>query len=140
MEQRLSLVVAGTRDLPRAKAFYEGMGWKAAPGPDDIAFFQLGGIIFGLYGVDALAAEANVAEPTDGFGGMALAYNGRTRKEVDSVLAEAVEHGGRLLKAAADTHWGGYSGYFSDPDGHVWEVAYNPFFPIDDDGAVRLPD
>jgi catechol 2,3-dioxygenase-like lactoylglutathione lyase family enzyme len=140
MEQRLSVVTLGVADLARARAFYEdGLGWRPSSASNDqVVFIQLGGIVLGLYGREALTAEASLTL-ADGFGGMALAYNVRERTEVDAVLATAEAAGARILKPAAETFWGGYSGYFADPDGHPWEVAHNPFWPIADDGSVNLP-
>ncbi|MEX0695685.1 MAG: VOC family protein [Rhodospirillales bacterium] len=141
MEQRLSLVTLGVADMTRARAFYEALGWQASgQSNDDVTFFQAGGMIVGLYGRAALAADAGVDDSTHGFSGIALAYNGRDKAEVDAVLDEAVAAGGTLIKAAEDVFWGGYSGYFADPDGHLWEVAWNPFFPIAADGAISLGD
>lgn len=143
MDQRLSLVTLGVDDLANARAFYGRLGWKASSASNDnVVFYQLGGIILGLYGRRALAEEARVPDSQDRsrFGGIALAYNVREKGEVDTVLAEAVAAGGRLLKAGEDVFWGGYSGYFADPEGHVWEVAWNPFFPIGEDGGISLPD
>jgi len=142
MDQRLSLVTLGVEDMAKARAFYEALGWQAGgPSNDNVTFFQTGGMIVGLYGRAALAADAGVADsPRQGFSGIALAYNARDKAEVDTVLAEAVAAGGTLIKAAVDVFWGGYSGYFADPDGHLWEVAWNPFFPLAADGAISLSD
>lgn len=142
MEQRLSLVTLGVDDLAVARAFYARLGWReGGPSNEHVAFYQLGGIVFGLYGRAALAAEARLkmADDRARFGGVALAYNTRTKEEVDDVLAEVEAAGGRILKHGEDVFWGGYSGYFADPEGHVWEVAWNPFFPISEDGAICLP-
>jgi uncharacterized protein len=142
MEQRLSVVTLGVADLERSREFYERLAWRrGAKKYGDVAFFQLGGIVLALYGRRALAEDARLpAEGGGGFGGITLAYNARSREEVDTVLGEAQAAGARLLKPAEDTFWGGYSGYFADPDGHPWEVAWNPFFPLTDDGSVRLPE
>ncbi len=142
MDQRLSLVTLGVDDMVRARSFYEALGWQAGgPSNDDVTFFQAGGMIVGLYGRAALAADAGVTNtPRQGFSGIALAYNARDKAGVDAVLSEAVAAGGTLIKAAHDVFWGGYSGYFADPDGHLWEVAWNPFFPLAADGAIALPD
>ena len=142
MEPRVSLITLGVADLARSRAFYENMGWRASSqSNDDVTFFQAGGMILGLYGRAALAADAQLAD--DGqpgaFSGAALAYNGRDKAEVDAVLAEAEAAGGKVVKPAQDVFWGGYSGYFTDPDGHLWEVAWNPFFPIAEDGTISLP-
>ena len=144
MEARLSMVTLGVADLGRARAFYEeGLGWRASgEGGDTIVFFQAGGLILGLYGRDDLAADANLkaGTPSAAFGGIALAHNVREREQVDQVLSEAERAGARILKPPQDVFWGGYSGYFADPDGHVWEVAWNPGFTITEDGATLLPD
>ncbi len=127
--------------MKAARAFYEKLGWRASEqSNDDVTFFQAGGMILGLYGRAALAEDAKVEDSRLGFSGVALAYNGRDKAEVDRMLDEAVAAGGTLIKAAEDVFWGGYSGYFADPDGHLWEVAFNPFFPIADDGSISLGD
>ena len=139
MDQRLSLVTLGVDDMKKSRALYEALGWQAsAQSNDDVTFFQAGGMILGLYGRAALAEDAKIDDSKPGFSGVALAYNGRDKAEVDAVLAEAVAAGATLIKAAEDVFWGGYSGYFADPDGHLWEVAWNPFFPIAQDGAISL--
>ena len=149
MEQRLSLVTLGVADVARARRFYEqGLGWTASKaGNSSVVFFQLGGMVLALFGRKALAEDARLAEAAGlaapggaGFGGIALAHNVRRREEVDAVLAEAASAGGRILKPAEDAFWGGYSGHFADPDGHVWEVAWNPQFRLRDDGGLELPD
>lgn len=141
MDPRISLVTLGVADMKAARAFYEKLGWRASEqSNDDVTFFQAGGMILGLYGRAALAEDAKVEDSRPGFSGVALAYNGRDKAEVDRVLDEAVAAGGTLIKAAEDVFWGGYSGYFADPDGHLWEVAFNPFFPIADDGSISLGD
>ena len=141
MDPRISLVTLGVADMKAARQFYEKLGWQASgQSNDDVTFFQAGGMILGLYGRKALAEDAKVADSEPGFSGVALAYNGRDKNEVDRVLAEAVAAGGTLIKKAEDVFWGGYSGYFADVDGHLWEVAWNPFFPIADDGSISLGD
>ena len=140
MEQRLSMVTLGVADLARARRFYEeGLGWKRANKHDQVVFYQAGGMVLGLFGRDALAADAQVPSAGSGFRGIALAYNTRDRNEVDAVLAEAEAAGGRIVKPAQDAFWGGYSGYFADPDGHLWEIAWNPDWSLAEDGSVRLP-
>jgi catechol 2,3-dioxygenase-like lactoylglutathione lyase family enzyme len=139
MEQRLSLVTLGVADLDRALRFYEALGWKRGNKEAEVAFFQLNGMILALWSRENLAADAGVPAHGGGFAGIALAYNARSRTEVDAVLAEAERAGGKLGKPAHDTFWGGYSGYFSDPDGHLWEVAHNPFWEVTADGEVKLP-
>lgn len=140
MEQRITLITLATHDLARSTRFYEALGWRrAAADTEGVSFFQCGCMGLALYPAAALAAEVQRAVPTPGGGDFALAYNTRSRAEVDRVLAEALAAGGDLVKPAEETFWGGYAGYFSDPDGHLWEVAWNPGFPLDDQGAVRLP-
>ncbi len=143
MEPRISLITLGVGDLERSLRFYrDGLGWpvSGASSPGVVAFLHTRGAVLALYPRRDLAADANIPETGSGFGGIALAHNVRRREEVDSVIAEAVNAGGSVLKAAHDADWGGYSGYFADPDGYPWEVAWNPFFPMDADGNVKLPD
>lgn len=141
MDQRISLVTLGVGDLSRSMAFYEALGWKrSVKAAEGVAFFQAGGMAFGLFPLDSLAEDAGVSAERSGFYGFSLAYNARTREEVDAVLAEAVAKGAQLVKPAEDVFWGGYSGYFSDPDGFLWEVAWNPGFAIGEDGSITLPD
>jgi len=140
MEQRLSLITLGVRDLKRARRFYEeGLGWTRGNAQDEVAFYQAGGMVVALWARGDLAADAKLDETGSGFRGVALAYNARSRAEVDAVMAEAARAGATLPKAAAETPWGGYAGYFADPDGHLWEVAHNPFWTIEADGSVTLP-
>jgi predicted lactoylglutathione lyase len=140
MEQRVSLITLGVADLHRSRDFYERLGWKRSNAKaEEIVFFQAGGMALALYPRVSLAKDANVSPDGEGFGGITLAYNTRTREEVDSVLAQAEAAGAKLLKPAQETFWGGYDGYFSDPDGFLWEVAWNPFFPIAEDGSIRIP-
>jgi catechol 2,3-dioxygenase-like lactoylglutathione lyase family enzyme len=138
VEQRVSLITLGVRDLPRARAFYEALGWKTGAGPDDdVVFFQAGGMIVALWGRDELAADS-VVEDAGGWGGVTLAHNVRSPAEVDEVLAQAEAAGATIGRPGAETFWGGYSGVFVDPDGHPWEVAHNPHWTLAADGAVRL--
>ncbi len=140
MEPRVSLVTLGVADIARARAFYEALGFKAsAASQPSVTFFEAGGVVLGLYGRAALAEDANVDADGSGFPGVALAHNVRSEAEVKTVLAEAVTAGARLLKPAQKAFWGGYSGYFADPDGHVWEVAYNPHSLLDEMGRMTLP-
>jgi uncharacterized protein len=141
MEQRVSLITLGVYDLARAKAFYERLGWTAGVANDNVVFFQAGGMIVALWSRDALAEDSGRAAtpvPAGAFGGIALAYNVRTREEVDATLAEAVAAGATITTPAHEAFWGGYTGYFADPDGHAWEVAWNPGWRIAEDGSVRL--
>jgi uncharacterized protein len=140
MEQRVSLVTLGVTDLARARRFYEeGLGWRRANQHDEVVFYQAGGMVLALWGRDALAQDAQVESAGSGFRGIALAYNTRERAEVDAVLAEAEAAGGRIVKPAHETFWGGYSGYFADPDGHLWEIAWNPDWEVTAGGSIRLP-
>jgi uncharacterized protein len=130
VEQRISLVTLGVNDLARARAFYEAIGWRGAQQPDDqVAFYQAGGIVFGLW--TALGGH--------GAPGVELAHNVRSPQEVDAVLAEAERAGGTIKRPAARAEWGGYTGAFADPEGYVWEVAHNPDWEIALDGSVKLP-
>ena len=141
MEQRISLVTLGVADLERSSRFYERLGWqRSAVKAEGVVFFQAGGMALALYPRWELAKDANVVADGQGFAGIALAYNARSRNEVDAVLAEAKAAGATILKTAEEAFCGGYSGYFSDPDGFPWEVAWNPSFIIADDGSIRLPD
>jgi hypothetical protein len=141
MEQRISIVTLGVADLGKSRTFYENLGWtRSLKELDGIAFFQAGSLALGLYPRDKLAEDAQVPDHGHGFRGVSLAFNTRSKEEVDSVLAEAEDAGGRIIKAAEEVFWGGYSGYFADPDNHLWEVAWNPGFPILEDGSLILPD
>lgn len=143
MQQRVSIITLGVADLERSRRFYERMGWRRAmskEGAEGIVFFQAGGVALALYPRHELAKDASVAAEGHGFGGITLAYNGRTRAEVDSVLNEAAAAGAKIVKPAQEAFWGGYSGYFSDLDGFLWEVAWNPSFAIAEDGSIRIPD
>jgi len=138
MEQRVSLITLGVRDLARSRAFYEALGWRTAAGAeDDVAFFQAGGMIVALWDRDRLAEDSTV-EDAGGWGGVTLAYNCRSPQEVDAVIAEADAAGGTIGRSGDETFWGGYSGVFLDPDGHPWEVAHNPGWTINNDGSVSL--
>jgi catechol 2,3-dioxygenase-like lactoylglutathione lyase family enzyme len=141
MEQRVSIITLGVANLERSRQFYERLGWRRALAKSEgIVFFQAGGMAVALYPRAELAKDANVAPDGSGFQAITLAYNARNRLEVDSVLAAALAAGANLLKPAQEAFWGGYSGYFSDPDGFPWEVAWNPSFPIAADGSIRIPD
>lgn len=140
MEQRLSLMTLGVADIARSRRFYERLGWTASKlGGDEVAFFQLGGVILSLWSRASLAADMGVVDEARGFGGFAIAHNVRAKDDVDALLKEAEGAGARILKSGTATDWGGYIGYFADPDGHTWEVAWNPAFPIAPDGSIKLP-
>ena len=139
MEQRVSLITLGVADLGRARAFYEGLGWKTGAEPgDDVAFFQSGGAILALWDRAKLAEDSAVDDP-GGWGGVTLAHNVRSPAEADAVIEEARAAGATIAREPAETFWGGYSGVFVDPDGHPWEVAHNPRWELAEDGSVRLP-
>lgn len=141
MEQRLSIVTLGVADLARSREFYERLGWRRSmANTEGIVFFQAGGMALALFPRNELAKDANVSAEGKGFNGISLAYNVRAREEVDAVLKEAIAAGANMIKPAQEAVWGGYSGYFSDPDGFLWEVAWNPFFAMAEDGSIRIPD
>jgi uncharacterized protein len=140
MEQRLSLVTLGVRDLGASRAFYRRLGWKESPPSNDsVAFFQCGGIVFALWSRDALVEDSGVTTAGNGFSNISLAHNVRSKEAVDATLEEAVKAGATILKPGAETSWGGRTGYFADPDGFAWEVAWNPGFEILPDGSIKLP-
>lgn len=139
MEQRISLVTLGVGDVARARAFYEALGWRGQE-VERTVFFQAGGLALVLWGADQLADDAGLPPAPPGFRGVALAHNTRSRAEVDEVLAAAEAAGAAVTRPAAETSYGGYAGYFTDPDGHAWEVAHNPGFTLAEDGSLVLPD
>ncbi|AWI74740.1 glyoxalase [Parazoarcus communis] len=128
MQPRISMITLGVRDIAASVEFYEkGLGFPRLESPPSVAFFKLNGTWLGLYGREALAEDAQVPADGSGFSGFALAHNVSSEKEVDGVIARAVKAGATLTKKPQKVFWGGYSGYFKDPDGHLWEVAHNPF-------------
>jgi hypothetical protein len=139
VEQRLSLVTLGVSDLGRARRFYEALGWQTGAGPeDDVVFFRAGGMVLALWGRAELAEDSGV-EDGGGWGAVTLAHNVRSPEEVDAVIAEAERAGATITRAPRPTFWGGYSGAFTDPEGHAWEVAHNPHWTFAADGSVVLP-
>jgi uncharacterized protein len=141
MAQRVSLITLGVADIKCSREFYERLGWRRSMAEaEGVVFFQAGGMALALYPREELAKDANIDPDGGGFNGVALAYNTRSRAEVDSTLVEAQAAGGKLVKPAQEAFWGGYSGYFSDLDGFLWEVAWNPSFAIAEDGSIRIPD
>ncbi|MQY42896.1 VOC family protein [Epibacterium sp. SM1969] len=137
MEQRVSLITLGVRDIERSTTFYRALGWHEEDSPDGVVAFDLLSQTLGLYPLDKLAEDIGIDPETLGQGAMTLGYNARTRAEVDAVVAAAGKGGGEILKQPDEVFWGGYHGYFRDLDGHIWEVAFNPFAPLRKDGAFR---
>lgn len=139
MDQRVSLITLGVRDLARARGFYEALGWKptGATDDDDVFFFQTGCMVVALWDRAKLAEDSVVTDGGD-WGGVTLAYNVGSPDEVDAVLSEAGDAGATIARAGAETFWGGYSGVFIDPEGHPWEVAHNPGWKLNGDGSISL--
>lgn len=141
MEQRISLITLGVSDLARSAAFYERLGWKRSiKKAEGVVFFQTGGMALALWPRAELAKDAGIADSGGGFAGCALAFNTRDRAEVERVLDEVARAGGKIVKPAKEAFWGGYTGYFADPDGFLWEVAWNPGFAMAKDGSITLPE
>lgn len=140
MDQRVSLITLGVADVGRSRAFYEQLGWRGQE-VEETVFFQVGGMAVVLWDRGKLALDCGVADQqTDGFDGIALAHNVRSQAEVDSILAAASNAGATVTRPATTTFYGGYAGVFTDLDGHVWEIAHNPGFPLADDGTITVPD
>jgi len=141
MRQKISLITLGVNDLERSVRFYrDGLGWEpSSASAEDVVFFPMGGIVLSLYPREKLAEDATVDPQGSGFSGITLAYNTRSKEEVDEVLKTVEGLGAVVVKKAQDVFWGGYSGYFADPDGHLWEVAWNPFFHFDEADNLVLP-
>lgn len=140
MEQRISMVTLGVADVDVARSFYERLGWEGQT-VEGTVFLQAGGLALVLWGRDQLAADAGVVDrDAGGFGGMVLAHNVRSRDEVDELVAVAQAAGATVTRSPASTFYGGYAGCFRDPDGHVWEIAWNPGFPLLADGSLQVPD
>lgn len=138
--QRVTLITLGCRDLVRSRAFYGALGWREhAESCESVAFFQLHGSVLGLFGLEALAEDQGRPGAALGTGAMTLAQNFATRQEVDTAHAAALAAGATELKPPQPVFWGGYTGYWADPDGHVWEMAMNPFWPLADDDTLWLP-
>lgn len=137
MEQRVSLLTLGVADVERARAFYERLGWQVALEVQETVFFEAKGLVVVLWSRELLAVDTGAADP-GGWGGIVLAHNVRSAEEVDAVVEEARRAGARITREPASTFYGGYAGVFADPDGHTWEIAWNPSFTLAADGALRL--
>lgn len=141
LDPRISLITLGVEDVARSTAFYERLGWKkASVSQDTVTFIQLKGLVLALFSRSDLAADAQVQNTPSGFSGATLAHNVSSETGVDAVFKFALSCGAVSVKAPEKVFWGGYSGYFADPDGHLWEIAYNPFFPQDAHGHIVLPE
>jgi catechol 2,3-dioxygenase-like lactoylglutathione lyase family enzyme len=137
--QRVTLITLGVADLARSKAFYGAMGWTPTADEGEVVFYQINGMVLGFFGLGPLAKDQGRPDAQLGTGAMTLAQNFETVDEVDAAYVLALTAGATALKAPEKVFWGGYSGYYADPDGHVWEVAQNPFWPLNKDGSLTLP-
>jgi predicted lactoylglutathione lyase len=137
--QRVTLITLGVEDLERSKAFYGAMGWTPTGDEGEVVFYQINGMVLGFFGLGPLAKDQGRPDAKLGTGAMTLAQNFSTNEEVDAAYALALKSGATALKAPEKVFWGGYSGYYADPDGHVWEVAQNPFWELNEDGSLALP-
>ncbi|UWQ84814.1 VOC family protein [Leisingera caerulea] len=137
MDQRISLITLGVPDMEKAAAFYEALGWQRADSPDGVIAFDLISQTLGLYPLAALAADIGLEERELGTGAMTLSHNTRSKEAVAELMAAAEAAGAKVLKPAQDVFWGGHHGYFRSPDGHIWEIAFNPFSPLAENGAFR---
>ncbi|WP_297778563.1 VOC family protein [uncultured Roseovarius sp.] len=138
--QRVTLITLGVEDLDRSRAFYETLGWTPAEALPEVVFYQMNGLVLALFGKAHLAADQGRPDAALGTGAITLAQNFATEAEVDAAFASALAAGATALKHPEKVFWGGYSGYYGDPDGHVWELAMNPFWPLSEDGSLTLPD
>jgi predicted lactoylglutathione lyase len=139
VRQSVSLVTLGVADYGRAKAFYEALGWSVTWEAEETAFFQANGVVLVLWSRERLAADMGIADEGARWGGIALAHNVGSRDEVDEVVELARRNGAEVTREPAETFYGGYAGAFRDLDSHVWEIAHNPGFGLEDDGSVALP-
>ena len=142
MPAHISLITLAVADVARSTVFYEQLGFvrSKTASQEGVSFFQAGPVVLALWGHDEQRDDAQAAELWTGNGGIVVAQNAASEDAVDVMMARAEASGARMLKQAAKTFWGGYNGYFADPDGHVWEVAFNPFWEFDEDGRVKLPE
>jgi predicted lactoylglutathione lyase len=139
MRQKLNLITLGVNNFERSVKFYEALGWKRSPASvEGLAVFPLGGITLCLHPKEELAKDAQLPNVRSEFSGLTLSFNAKSEKEVDEVLAEVKQHGATIIKPAQKVYWGGYSGYFKDLDGHVIEVAFNPFWELDENDNLKL--
>nr|WP_314479341.1 VOC family protein [uncultured Porphyromonas sp.] len=139
MRQKFTLITLGVRDFQKSLAFYEGLGWKQSKfSQEQYALFPLGGIVLGLYPLKSLEQDTTLSYQASSFSGMSISYNATSEEEVDAVLEEAKRLGATIVKPAQKVFWGGYSGYFKDLDGYLFEVAFNPFWAIDSEGNLVL--
>ena|SRR5690554_4487497 len=138
--QRVTLITLGVADLDRARAFYALLGWKPAEVGEGVTFYQMNGMALALFGLEDMAKDQGRPGAALGTGAVTLAQNFPTRTEVDDAFAAAVAAGAEVLKVPEAVFWGGYSGYYADPDGHVWELAHNPHWPLAEDGSLTLPE
>lgn len=138
--QRVTLITLGVSDLERSRKFYADLGWVPTREMDNISFYQMPGLALGLFPLDMLAEDQAQSVETLKTGAMTLAQNWATEAEVDAAFDRALSVGARALKRPEKVFWGGYSGYYADPDGHVWEIAMNPFWPLESDGSLILPE
>ncbi|MGE0734952.1 MAG: VOC family protein [Alphaproteobacteria bacterium] len=140
MKPRISLITLSVVDMTASRAFYQRLGWRESSiSTAEVTFFQAGGMVLSLYRRADQARDMQIAEAAGGFAGIVLAHNVATRAEVDAILADAVTAGAKVLRPPHETFWGGYVGYFADPDGHPWEIAWNPGFALSADGALTVP-
>jgi predicted lactoylglutathione lyase len=142
MPAHASLITLTVADIAKSTSFYEQLGFALSKGASqaEVSFFQAGPVVLALWGREAQTEDANAADIWTGNGGIVVAQNVASESEVDAMMARAQDAGARILKPATKTFWGGYNGYFADPDGHIWEIAFNPFWKLAADGRVSLPD
>jgi uncharacterized protein len=138
--QRVTLITLGVADLARSRAFYRALGWHPQSETETISFYQMHGAVLALFGLNDLADDQDRPIAELGRGAMTLAQNFGSEEDVDAAWAMAMKAGAQAIKVPQAVSWGGYSGYFSDPDGHVWELAMNPFWPLAADGSLTLPE
>ena len=131
MEPRISIITLGVKDLKKSTKFYQDLGFPLQPGTDAISFFELAGTWLALFPKSSLAKDANILPKGNGFSGFTLAHNVKSKKDVDAIMKQAEQIGAHVTDQPHDRDWGGYSGYFADPDGYLWEIAWNPYFKLD---------